>query len=1554
MERMLLVYAMFTVSATLFISTFIFSIYRKMSYLRYFSYSYALFLISYSLLSIQTTNNLILSSIISNTALMGGYLLFYSSFIRYFLKRDHFPTRFWFYLIASFAVSYIFGILSYQYFIRNSLMGALTVIIFLDFGWFLFRQKHQMSQFMRGAIFTSLITNIITNTTRPILAILLLEPSNLPIDSQILNVFVFTSYSVTSIFWFATIIIMDADILNKSTQKNEEKYLSLVESIHSAILLVEKGGNINYMNHHAHEMFLFLDKSKQSNIKTTLESINAHEVLALMDEVNLKQESLTLDLDLEINHNSFTFHVDVHPIKDKQHQLYAMLIIFTDVSKQKAIENQISQSEKNYRSMFFEAAEGRLIVDNAQIIECNDAAATLLKSNREDIIGLNLQDITPEFQPNGRQSLELGLEIQRKSEEHHISYFEWTHKALDGSEFIVMVSIIHIIYNNKPMSLITWQDITAQKRAEFDMIKLTRAVEQSPVSIVITDKEGRIEYANPMASETTGYSLEELLGQNPRILQSGYTSKDEYAQLWNEVTQGSQWKGLFHNKKKNGEYYWESSLISPVYDTFGNITNYIAIKEDVTEKKRIEESLIVNQNRLEQIAQHSRTVIWEMNVEGQYTYLNEVCLDIYGYTQQEMIGKTRDHFTPLMPLSNLEYAPIGFDLLRSGQSINAYENKILRKDGTSFWVSTSAKPIFNENDEIIGFIGSDNDINERKRVEEEMIRFKTMADQATYGNAIVSMDGTLIYVNNMFASMQGYSMDNLIGMNLMSLHPENQKKRVQQLLNIIKTQGGFVAEEIQFIRKDASLFPALMSATLIVDSNQVPQFMSASIIDISDIKRKEEEINRLSIAIEQSPVIVLISDLKGVIQYVNPAFEAITGYSSNEVVGQHTRMLKSGLTDKKTYQDLWKTILLGKVWKGEWINRRKDGELFYESVIVTPVKDSQNRISYFLAVKENITQRKQIEEALVKSEEQFRTLFTHSPVGMLIHDIDSGDILDCNPESLNMLGLSSMEAVADFIMTKDNLGFFKMYLEKIKEVVTHGLIQFEGQYLKATHEAIWVRVSLSPLQIGDNLRVLSIAMNITKEKQAENDKIARQVAEESNRVKSIFFSNMSHEIRTPLNAINGFAQILSRDESLTLKQREQIKTIHQSGQHLITLINDILDISKIEAGRLTLIEKEFNLIDMLKEIQMMFSLSAKEKNLFFDFDVAHHVPRYIISDESKIRQVMINLIGNAIKFTNEGGIRVNVQIDMQSDNTLQVDVIDTGHGLSDDEIEHLFDPFWQSSKGTNAGGTGLGLPISKNIIELLGGRIGVESQYQKGSRFSFTVVFKPSLQDNNQQQIMDQTFNLRVEKDRYRVCVVDDHDDNRRVLREMLESIGFMVKECQDGLEAVDCFDSWHPHIILMDMKMPVMDGFEAIRQIRKHPLGHAVSIIGITASVFDDDLNTVLLVGANHVLTKPLDEQEFLLLLTRLPGIDYEVLNELKSESLLEVRYTLHSLVPTQLRHSMRKAIDEGNMIQLRKLAVEVKDYSEDVYEQIINLARNYDYEQLNALLKSMGDEHE
>ena len=354
------------------------------------------------------------------------------------------------------------------------------------------------------------------------------------------------------------------------------------------------------------------------------------------------------------------------------------------------------------------------------------------------------------------------------------------HKAkMEGNSFDIDFKIKRIKDNKKrwvsgfgeieydpqkiPVRLVmTIQDITLRREAEDHLRIWQRAVEQSPVSIVITNLAGNIEYVNQKATETTGYTREELIGKNPRVLKSGETSDEEYEELWANISNGNEWKMNFHNKRKNGELYWELSHMVPIIDVRGKITHYLAIKEDITETKRIREELVLSDRRFSQVAAHSRTVVWEVDEKGMVKYVNSVAQSVYGYSPDELIGKK--YFYDLYPEDvRQKLKNEWFEIFETETTVSRMETPVKKKDGNLIWVSKNGSAIMDDNQKIIGYRGSDKDITERKLAEDELRNFRTISDQANYGTAITTLDEVLIYVNDAFARMHGWDKEALIG-----------------------------------------------------------------------------------------------------------------------------------------------------------------------------------------------------------------------------------------------------------------------------------------------------------------------------------------------------------------------------------------------------------------------------------------------------------------------------------------------------------------------------------------------------------------------------------------------------------------------------------------------------------------------------------------------------------------------------------------------------------------------------------------------------------------------
>ncbi|KYC39618.1 histidine kinase [Scytonema hofmannii PCC 7110] len=429
----------------------------------------------------------------------------------------------------------------------------------------------------------------------------------------------------------------------------------------------------------------------------------------------------------------------------------------------------------------------------------------------------------------------------------------------------------------------------------------------------------------------------------------------------------------------------------------------------------------------------------------------------------------------------------------------------------------------------------------------------------------------------------------------------------------------------------------------------------------------------------------------------------------------------------------------------------------------------------------------------------------------------------------------------------------------------------------------WNELKISPVYdaAGNLTNFIGVITDISERLATEQAlAVAKEAAEQGSKAKSAFLANMSHELRTPLNAILGFSQLMLRSPNLPTDQKENLHIIHSSGEHLLALINQILDFSKIEAGRVTLNCKIFDLIDLLDEVRHLFRLKAKEKGLELILDCNVEVPQYIRTDEVKLRQVLINLLSNAIKFTVQGSVTFTVELTSNLEtltNSNQTFIIfsitDTGIGIAPSEINNLFQPFVQTSSGQKSyEGTGLGLAISRQFVQLMGGEIAVRSTLGCGTTFTFKLPVDVNFEANKpeSQQLTPRVIALEPNHPPYRLLIVDDIDYNRQLLVKLLAPLGFELKEANNGQQAIEIWEDWQPHLIWMDLRMPVLDGYKATQYIRAQSRGLSCAIVALTASTLQDVEASTLAMGFNAFIRKPVSEKTIFDTLNKYLGVHY------------------------------------------------------------------------------------
>jgi PAS domain S-box-containing protein len=637
---------------------------------------------------------------------------------------------------------------------------------------------------------------------------------------------------------------------------------------------------------------------------------------------------------------------------------------------------------------------------------------------------------------------------------------------------------------------------------------------------------------------------------------------------------------------------------------------------------------------------------------------------------------------------------------------------------------------------------------------------------------------------------------------------------------------------------------------------------------------------RFQAFMNNSPALAWITDRDGKTVYCNPNLANLFRLSVDELVGKtifelHPRDLaEQHQANNRLVAD-----------RGEFIQAiesafRPDGSLGEFLVYKFPIKIAGGE-HLVGGVGLDITNQIQVQKALQESEEKLKAILDNAPVGIYLKNLQ-GQFLLANQYILDFLQVSEQQCLGQTFAEVMPGEFAEQVEANERQIIANGIPCYFEEDIPlpdGMHTFYTVKLILQDLS-GKPYALCGISTDISDRKQAEVALLqAKEAAESANLTKSAFLANMSHELRTPLNAILGFTQILARDSSLNSQQQEHIAIINKSGEHLLNLINAVLEISKIEAGRLALHLSSFDFYDLITGLEAMLQIKVASKGLQIIFD-RDAVPQYITTDESKLRQVLTNLVGNAIKFTREGGVSLRVRATALKEADFEpasrfcfyFEIEDTGKGIAEDELPGLFTPFHQTETGKTASeGTGLGLSISRKFVQMMGGDIELTSRLNVGTLVKFTIqVSVAQASDLQTASQVQRIIGLEPDQPLYRILVVDDLSDSRRLIRCYLEPLVFEVREAENGQQALEVWENWEPHLIVMDMQMPVMNGYEATRQIRRHLKGQATVVIALTASAFEENRSLILSAGCDDFLRKPCRQEVLLETLAQHLGVHY------------------------------------------------------------------------------------
>jgi|GEM_PF-655908 len=768
----------------------------------------------------------------------------------------------------------------------------------------------------------------------------------------------------------------------------------------------------------------------------------------------------------------------------------------------------------------------------------------------------------------------------------------------------------------------------------------------------------------------------------------------------------------------------------------------------------------LNELNFQKYALDEHAIVSITDGKGNICYVNDKFVQISGYDKSELLGKNHNLLKSGQHSADL-YKQM-WQTIRQGKTWHG-EFKNRAKNGSFYWVKSTIVPELDEKGNPQRYISIRTDITRQKNSESRLSNAQTIANVGDWKHNLLTNKITWSDQNYRIFGYEPGQLELKFWNILQLVHPQDQQIFLETHSSFTPDQDQF-SLECRIIRPDGEVRYINSIANVLRDEQGLAITLTGVIHDITSHKLAEREISKLYQAVESSASIVMVTDNNGIIEYINPAFSLVTGYSPSEVIGHKTSVLRSDSTSKETYQELWDTIQSGRTWHGEFKNRCKDGSYYWAATTISPVIEN-GQVTHFTGIQQDITERKLMEEQLKQQQRELR----------------------------------------------------------------------------------------------ENLNTLTESRNQLKE-QAKIQVQLTEKAEKADRAKSEFLSAMSHELRTPLNSILGFAQIIEykSEQPLTEIQKASINHILKGGRHLLELINEILDLTKIESGKMQINIENIRLFKVIEESLELLESIASEKQIKILWDTPQSADVLVKSDFMRLKQVILNLLSNAIKYNRQEG-QVTISTEQKSNGRLRLFINDTGLGIPKDKQDTIFQPFTRLETTTaEVEGTGIGLALSKKIIELLDGQIGCSSILGEGSLFWLDIPMAEIDTNSSSLSITQHKLPHQAQQQEEivgKLLYIEDNPASIKLMEQLVYQItGLKFISAHNAELGLNLAKTQLPDMIILDINLPGMNGNEAVTQLKKMSETQHIPVIALSANAMPNDIRRGLEAGFQQYLTKPLD----------------------------------------------------------------------------------------------------